>query len=291
MKKLLTLATVLVLMLCMTSQTLAADIVVKKVTIKKRNVAKVASGTTALYHFWADCWDMTITKGPGAKEDQTIFTFSTTIAPDKDNTMSTATMEITVLDCNLKAITKTLTMTAGKDNTYTASISLPSTKGCALILTAAEIDATNTKGEIAAFEAELDKTTDPDKGCNGSTNLKNVDYATESTSGFYAMSFSMAFEKELPAGATMIVLVTNCKGENAKVAVKLAYDPATGVAMGSTGIMQNKDCPWALTYGEVYSIDPCGTESAWAVNFGEVKTNGTGTRSGAASVKSKPTLK
>lgn len=278
-------------MLSAASQSFAADIIVKKVTIKKRNVRLAPPTPGYTYSPWADCNEMTITKTTSDKEDQTTFTFSTTITPGKDDVMATSIMEITIMDCNLKATTKTLTLKADKDNNYSATISLPATKGCALTLTSADITATSTGNQIAPFEAELDKSTSPGTDCNGNAKLKSVDFTTDNVSGFYVMSFSMAFEKELPAGATMIVLLTNCKGENAKVPVKLAYDPATGMAMGSTGIMQTKDCPWTLTYGEVYSIDPCGTESTWAVDFGQVKTNGTGTRSGASSVKSKPTLK
>lgn len=292
MKQLFTLATALVLLLGTAVPTFAADIVVKTVRIKKRNVSRSENPSEKYINRpWLDCNVMTITTGVDEKSGQTTFKFATTFDLMKDNTMSVATMEITVVDCDLKATTKTLTLVANKEGVYEAGISLPSTKGCSLILTSAEIDATNANSEIAAFEAELDNPAGKGKDCTGNAKLKEVNVLTDNASGFYVMSFSMAFEKELPAATTMLVQVTNCKGVNAIVAVKLAYDATTGVAIGSTGIAQNKDCPWVLTYGEVYSIDACGTESAWAVDFSQVKTNGTGTRSGAGALKTKPKLK
>ncbi len=106
------------------------------------------------------------------------------------------------------------------------------------------------------------------------------------------MNFSFGFEKsDFPDEATMLVQVTDCKGTMATVPVKLSYDSNTGLAIGSAGILQGKECPWALTYGEVYGANPCGDESTWAIDFGQVKTNGTTTRSGASGTKSKPTLK
>lgn len=290
MKKLLSLFTVLTLMFGLAANTYAADIVVKQVKIKKRNISNIEAGTDRLYHFWADCYDMvvTTTKDTGKSKDQTIFAFALDIDIKKGNKVGSATMDITVMDCNMNIVTKTLTLKPNKDGVYETSYSMSSSEKCGQTLVAADIDLISADGELAPFEAILDKSSDggKDNDCKGNSKLKEVDFTTDNVSGFYVMSFAFAFDKEIPAGASMLVQLTDCKGNKATVKVKLAYDANTGTAMGTAGIAQVKDCQWTLTYGEIYTIDPCGNEGTWAADFGKVKTSGAGTKTTASTTKS-----
>ncbi len=304
MKKLLTLAAILMILFGSVSETFAAETSTRTVKVKKQpdadgTFADRLPSTCGVYPRIRRAWttltdvEIMVIKDTGKKQDETIMAFSANFTPDKGKGMCGSSMEITVMDCNMNTITKTLDLKPNKEGVYTASVTLPSKKGCALTLTSVMIAATSTDKEDMFFEANLDKLADGGgKDCKGNAKLKNVDFMTDNMSGFYVMSFSFGFDKELPAGASMLVQVTDCKGNNATVQVKLAYDASTGLAMGSAAIAQVKDCPWTLTYGEVYAIDPCGNEGTWSMDFSQVKTDGAGTRSTTGSTKnSRPKLK
>jgi len=295
MKKLFRIFTALALVVCMAPHLFAADIVVKTVKIKKRAVSNVSNDNPKDTKFDINEMTITTTTESGSKvAGYTEFEFEFQVDAKKDAVVSEVTMEITITDCNLKSTTTTLKPIKTGPGTHTCQCKVASSGDCKLTLTDAAITVTNPAGEQVGFEAQLNK---KDKkgtdGCNDKFKLKDVTYLTANSNGFYIMSFSFGFEKnDFPDEATMLVQVTDCKGNKATVPVKLSYDPNSGLAIGSAGIAQNKECLWSLTYGEVYGTNPCGEETTWAVDFGQVKTNGTGTRDGANTVRAtKPALK
>ncbi len=295
MKKIFRIFTAIALLVCMAPNLFAADIVVRTVKIKKRNISNVSNDNPLDTKFDINEMTITTTTEAGSKAaGYTEFEFEFLVDAKKDAEVSDVTMDITVTDCNLKSVTTTVTAIKTGPGKHRCSCKMASSGSCVLTLTGAEITVTNPAGEQVGFEAQLNK---KDKkgsdGCNDKFKLKDVTYLTANSNGFYIMSFSFGFEKnDFPDEVTMLVQVTDCKGNKATVPVKLSYDPNTGNAIGSAGIAQSKDCPWTLTYGEVYGTNPCGEETTWAVDFGQAKTNGTGTRDGANSVKaSKPALK
>lgn len=300
MKKLFRIFTAIALLLCMAPNLFAADIIIKGVKIKKKHPRSTidTNGNPKDNIFVANEMTITTTTEKGSKvAGYTEFAFEFTVEAKKDAEVSDVTMDITVTDCNLKSVTTTISAkpikTGPGTHTCNCKISMPSSGDCPLVLTSADINVINPAGEVADFEAKLNKKDKTKGDCNASYKLKEITFLTDNISGFYIMNFSFSFDKkDFPDEVTMLVQVTDCKGNKATVPVKLSYDPNTGMAIGSAGILQNKECQWNLTYGEVYGTNPCGDETTWTSDFGQVKTSGAGTRTTASTTQSgRPELK
>jgi len=293
MKKILTVCTVLALLCCFGGDTFAANIVIKPPRIRKKNpkIVNEVNDKTCDNKVDADGMTITITTETGSKAaNYTDFAFEFALTTKKATTVSSVAMDITVTDCSLKTITTTIVCKLNAAGNYAGSYRVNSSPDCVQSLTSADITVKNPCDEISFFEVELSekggKTKDKDS-CNTNYKLKEITYMTETVSGFFVMNFSFAFDgKDMPDAAAMHVQVTDCKGNTAILKVKLSYDAATGIAIGSTGLLQNKDCPWELTYAEVYGTNPCGEQTTWASDFGRVKTDGAGTRTTAGTTKS-----
>lgn len=149
-----------------------------------------------------------------------------------------------------------------------------------------------TKGDTAVFVYEREKIKNVEDPCKTKFKLKEVFSEETTQSGIYGVGFYFSFEgnSDAPSAVDMIVQITNCNGETKNLRVKLNQN--NGIYAGGFAMPQDKECPWKITYGEVYATNPCGEESTWGTDFGDVKNNGTGTRSGASTVKAtKPQLK
>jgi hypothetical protein len=293
MKKLFRIFTAIALLMCMAPHLFAADIVVKNVKIKKRSISNVTTNDNNKDNkFDIDEMKITTTTETALKTDNyTEFAFEFEIEVGDKSTAENISMDITVTDNNLKSTTETITVVAKNTGPGTHKCKcnkrLANPGGVTYTLTSAEITVTNPAKEQLAFEAKLNKKDKKDKGdCDEKYKLKEVTFKTDNNSGFYVMNFSFSFEKnDFPDEVTMLVQVTDCKGNKATVPVKLSYDPNTGIAVGYAGLMQQKGCEWTLTYGEIYGTNPCGDETTWGMDFGQVKTSGAGTRTTTTSVK------
>ncbi len=302
MKKLFKLVTLMVVMFFTAAPDLfAADIVVKGVKIKKRQTSSYKinpNQDTCKNKFDIDEMTITTTTETSSKvANYTNFGFAFEVDITKGSIVSSIEMEITLTDCNGKQTIKTIICKYNAiTEKYESDFKVPSSKECPVSLSDASITIENPCNKETIFDAKLD-VKDKDKfkdSCNTDYKLKEVNYQTQNVFGYYVMSFDFDFGKkgENPAIVEMIVQITNCYGKTLNIKIKLTYDPSTGQYSGTQAIPQDKECPWALTYAEVYGTNPCGIEETWAINFDKTKTNGTGTREGANTVKaSKPALK
>jgi len=303
MKKLFKLVTLMVVMLLTAAPELfAANIIIKTPKIKKKN-PKISNPIpperdTCQSKF--DINDLTITtttETSSKAANYTNFGFSFKVDAKQGSIPATVEIEIAVTDCNGIIITKTITCVYNAiTGRYEADYKLISSPECPLTLSETSITIDNPCGRKTLFEVELDKNVKGNgkDSCNTNYNLKEVNYQTQNVFGYYVMSFDFDFGKkgENPDVVEMIVQVTNCFGKTLNIKIKLVYNPNTGQYACTQAIPQDKDCLWALTYAEVYGTNPCGNMDTWAVDFDKIKTNGTGTRSGAASTKGgKPVLK
>ncbi len=298
MKKLLTICTVLALLCCFAGDTFAANIIIKNPRIRKKNPRIVNEANDKDCDNKIDIDEMTITtttETSSKAANYTDFAFEFGLATKKATTVSSVSMDITITDCSLKSITTTIVCKLNAAGNYAGSYRTTSSAECPQSLTSADITVKNPCDEISFFEVDLSekggKVKDKDS-CNTNYKLKELTFMTENVSGFYTMNFSFAFDgRDIPDAVAMHVQLTDCKGIKTILKVKLSYNAATGVAIGSTGILQNKDCPWELTYAEVYGTNPCGEQTTWASDFGTVKTDGAGTRSTTTTTKSgRPSL-
>lgn len=295
MKKLFQLFITLTLLTGFSTSTFAADIVVKAVKIKKRNVSRVATNTnTCDGQFDIDNMTITTTTENNSKTyNYTDYSFSFPVAATKSLTASSVIMTVTVMDCKTGMYTKTLSCKLNtKTGNYESNYTLTNKPGCPYTLTAAAIDVKNTCEEVSSFEMEQDKTLK--ELCDTKYKLKEVNYLAGNQSGMYVMNFDFGMDKgsDIPALVEMIVQLTNCNGQKMNIKIPVSYDAATGLFKAAESIPQVKDCPWVLTYAEIYTYNPCGEMTTWAVTFDQFKTTGAGTRTTASSTKStRPELK
>ena len=283
------------MLFCVAPESFAADIVVKSVKIKKRN-SNLKLGVKYPQEDAYGMSDMiitTTTETSSKTENYTSFEFEFSIDPKNGAEVGEVTMEITTMDCNLKSATETIVCKPIGPAKFKAKRVEASSGACKVTLTGAGIVITNGDVDVAGFDAKLSGKEKGKDECDTKFKLKEVAFLTDHVSGYYVMNFSFAFDgKDLPNDAEMIVQLTDCKGNHVNINVKLSYDETTGVAMGGQAILQNKDCKWTMTYGEVNGANPCGEETTWALDFGQVKTSGAGTRTTAGSAQSgRPTLK
>ncbi|MBP7477798.1 MAG: hypothetical protein KA797_04685 [Chitinophagales bacterium] len=143
-----------------------------------------------------------------------------------------------------------------------------------------------TKGDTAFFVSEIEKIKNAEDPCKTKFKLKEVFSEETTQSGIYGVGFYFSFEgnSDAPSAVDMIVQITNCNGETKNLRVKL--NQSNGVYVGGFAMPQDKVCPWKLNYGEVYATNPCGEMTWWGLEFGQIKTDGAGTRSTTTTTKS-----
>ncbi|MBK7956715.1 MAG: hypothetical protein IPK03_00460 [Bacteroidetes bacterium] len=143
-----------------------------------------------------------------------------------------------------------------------------------------------TKGDTAVFVSEIEKIKNAEDPCKTKFKLKEVFSEETTQSGIYGVGFYFSFEgnSDAPSAVDMIVQITNCNGETKNLRVKLNQN--NGIYAGGFAMPQDKECPWKLTYGEVYANNPCGEMTWWGLEFGQIKTSGAGTRSTTTTTKS-----
>jgi|GEM_PF-2734488 len=296
MKKLLNLLIVLILLTGFSINSYAADIVVRTVKIKKRNIpSKSMVNTNACDgKFDVDEMDITTTTENNSKTyNYTNYAFSFPLIATKGLAVSSVTMDITVVDCKGGMYMKTLSCKLNaKTGNYEANYTLTNMPVCPYTLTGAGIDVKNNCEEVSSFEMEQDKTMQ--QLCDTKYKLKEVNYLAGNQSGMYVMNFDFSMDKgsDVPALVEMIVQLTNCNGQKLNIKIPVSYDASTGLYKAAQGIPQVKDCPWVLTYAEIYTYNPCGEMDTWSITFDQIKTDGAGTRTTASSTKStRPQLK
>jgi hypothetical protein len=205
-----------------------------------------------------------------------------------------AALELTMTDCRGATKMERVAATAG-ERSFAARFRLPDYSTCPWRLTHETILLTDQSGTVRGYESVEKKPKEP---CAAEFELKDVGFmvtkvAPKDAPAALVMTFDFEVAGDSPTRTDMLVQLRNCEGET-KV-VRVALEALDGHYTGSASLPQTPSCPWALTYGEVYVDGPCGDVSTWAIDFGQAKqanVNGTGTRSGAASVKaSKPALK
>jgi|GEM_PF-6247281 len=165
MKKLLSLATLLIILSGSVSETFAAKTIVKKFKVQAQakdffgnTLPSSCSTTPRIRRSWSSMSPITTTiiTDTGKKGNEAILIFAGDFTPDKGKKMCNATLEMTVMNCDKRPVTKTITMKPNKQGTYEATIKMPSAVGCTPTLTAAKIHAVSNKGEETVFVAIID---------------------------------------------------------------------------------------------------------------------------------------
>ncbi|MBK7956849.1 MAG: hypothetical protein IPK03_01250 [Bacteroidetes bacterium] len=112
--------------------------------------------------------------------------------------------------------------------------------------------------------------------CNTKYRLKELNYSETNLAGMYALNVQFQFENnsDVPAEVAMIVELTDCNGKHQYVRMALKYNALTGIYSGSQALVQDKACPWALTYGEIAAYNACKDKTVWSFETSESKSNG-----------------
>ena len=128
--------------------------------------------------------------------------------------------------------------------------------------------------------------------CKTKYKLKELTYSETNLAGMYALNVQFQFENnsDVPAEVAMIVELTDCNGKHQYIKMALKYNAITGMYSGSQALVQDKACPWAMTYGEIAAYNACKDKTVWSFTASESKSNGYGTRSVATTTNGKPGL-
>ena len=103
----------------------------------------------------------------------------------------------------------------------------------------------------------------------GKSSLKVTDMKTLS-----AMTFNFSLKKgsSIPASMTALVEINTCKTDPEFIAVKLKYDPISGLWTGGQSILQTAECPVSVKGFKINIINTCGiTYTAKNGYFDETK--------------------
>jgi hypothetical protein len=282
------------------TEALAAEIIVKQVKVKKRNSNLRHSGSSeAVGRFEVGELLVTTTtetrfveKVEGGRISSTAGQLTFAVEPKDGASIGKVVLDLTMTDCT--GAVKTERVSALGERSFSAKFKLPDYTTCPWQLTHETVRVTDQGGVVRAYES-TEKA--PKDRCAAEFKLGEVGFTTtaapKDVPPAVLMSFDFDVLPDAPTRTDMLVQLTNCDGE--KQVVRVALEALDGRYTGSASLPQTPSCPWALTYGEVYVDGPCGDVSTWAIDFGQAKqanNNGTGTRSGASTVKtSKPALK
>jgi hypothetical protein len=284
------------------TEALAAEIIVKAVKIKKRASTLTyqgGGGSEAVGRFEVGELSVTTTtetrfvdKVEGGRVSSTAVQLTFAVEPKDGASISKVALDLTMTDCT--GAVKTERVSAIGERSFSAKFKLPDYTTCPWQLTHETVLPTDKSGTVRAYES-AEKA--PKDRCAADFKLGEVGFTT--TAGpkdappAVLMSFDFDVVPDAPTRTDMLVQLTNCEGE--KQVVRVSLEAMDGRYTGSASLPQTPSCPWVLTYGEVYVDGPCGDLNTWAIDFGQAKqanTNGTGTRSGASTVKAtKPALK
>lgn len=283
------------------TEALAADIVVKTVKIRKRNSNLRAPGSSEPVGRF-EVGDLSVTtttetryvdKADGGRISQAGAQLTFTVEPKGGAVVTKAALDLTMTDCT--GATKTERVSAIGERSFTAKFKLPEYTTCPWRLTHETILLTDQSGTVRGYES-IEKA--PKEPCAAEFELKEVGFmvtkvAPKDAPAAVLMNFDFEVLPDAPTRTDMLVQLRNCEGETKVVRVDL--EALDGRYTGSASVPQDANCPWVLTYGEVYVDGPCGDVNTWAIDFGQpnqANTNGTTTRSGANTVKTtKPALK
>ncbi len=230
------------LLMCLSANSFAADIVIKQVKIKKRGI----SSKTACDIFPPGFDEQILSYMLISTEANALPGYNKIIWEFAANTydvvkLSGASIDVAFTDCKGNITTKMFDCKLNAKGFYEATYLQPIIKDCEQALTATDI--TLRTGECSeTFETKLNSAKD---ACNAKYKLKEVNYSTEEAGGFYTVKFDFAFEKdEFPYGVDMLLQFKDTKGNYATLPPRVSYFAAKGIALGSGGLAQLKENPW-----------------------------------------------
>lgn len=229
----------------------------------------------------------------------------------QNNTIKDVFMSFNLRDCNGKIQTYTSrAILNSKTNMYEIRPSFEVVKTCTnYIIEGASIQLVNEKKDTIVLESngEIGTTMDGNEivmlmdkvekikyydPCKTKYRLKELTYRETNIAGMYALNVQFQFENnsDVPEEVAMIVELTDCIGKHQYIRIALKYNALTGLYTGSQALVQNKACPWEMTYGEIAAYNACKDKTVWSFETSESKSNGSGTRNVATANNGKPSL-
>lgn len=287
-----------VLLAAAPTEALAADIVVKQVTIRKRGVGRAQVGGVELVGR-VDVGDLAVTtttetryQDPGGRVSQAAAKFAFVVAAKDGAVVTKAALDVTLTDCAGATQVQRVDVTPAETG-FTAQFRLPEYTTCPWRLTHETLLLTDQGGAVRAFESVDETPKDPCAATSAPGTIGFTTTAPKDGPATLGIRFDFEVGPDAPGRSDMLVQLTNCKAQ--KTTVRVGIEGLDGRSVGIASVPQEASCPWVLTYGELYVDSPCGEVATWAIDFAgasPAKTNGTGTRGAASTAPTaKPTLK